>query len=342
MDCGSSREQLDVKGYLQERALLVKRELNRLFPPDTKPEPMTKASRHLIENGGKYLRPCLALTACEAVGGKAEDALEAAAALEFLHTFTLIHDDIVDHEESRHGVKTVHRTWGEPIAIVAGDALFAKVFEAVAANAKRLGLSGEKVVELLDSFSKAAFEICQGQASDMLFPKRGLGVTEMEYLEMIGKKTGALFEVSTKVGGMLGDGKPEEVNALARYGRLLGTAFQIKDDVLGLVGEQEKLGKPVGSDIREGKITLVVIQALGTLSNHESFELLYKLGTEKISKGEIEQVVEILKRSGAVEYALKRAQEFVSEAKSNLEILRESEAKRFLLALADFAIEREF
>jgi len=332
---------MDVLKYLEKRARMIEREMNRLVPRGFEPEILAKATRHLLEAGGKRLRPCLALTACEAVGGKAEDALEAATALELLHSFTLIHDDIMDRDEFRRNVKTVHILWGEPIAIIAGDALFAKVFEAVAANAKRLELDGTRAVELFDTLSKASFEICQGQALDMLFEGRA-DVSEAEYMRMVSGKTGALLEASLKVGALLGKGEPEQVSALAEYGRLIGIAFQMQDDVLGVAGAQEKFGKPIGSDIRKGKRTLIVVKALATAPQNEKSTLLHALGKRDASKAELKAAIDVLKRAGAIDYVAERARELVAQAKSKLKALPESRAREVLSELADFTIKREF
>ena len=332
---------MDVLKYLEDRARMVEREIDRWLPRELEPEVLARATRHMIEAGGKRLRPCLALTACEAVGGKAEDALEAAAALELLHNFTLIHDDIMDRDEFRRNVKTVHVLWGEPVAIIAGDALFAKVFEVVAANAKRLKLEGPRVVELFDAVSKASFEICQGQALDMLFEGRA-DVSEAEYMRMVSGKTGALLEASMKVGALLGGGKPKQVRALAEYGRLVGMAFQLHDDVLGVAGEQEKFGKPIGSDIREGKRTLIVVQALSTTSQKDKATLIHALGKRDASEAELKAAIDVLRRTSAIDYVAKRARGLVTEAKSKLEALPESGARTVLLELADFTIKREF
>ena len=332
---------MDVEKYLTEKARIVEEEISRWVQREIEPEVLVKAMRHLLEAGGKRLRPCLLMTACEAVGGKANDAVEAAAAIELLHNFTLIHDDIMDRDEFRRNVKTVHALWGEPVAIIAGDALFAKVFEALAANAARLGLDGARTAELFDVVSKASFEICRGQALDMLMAKRE-EVSEEEYFEMVAGKTGALMGASAKLGGLLGGGKREQVNALEEYGRLIGMAFQIQDDVLGIVGEPEKFGKPIGSDVREGKRTLLVIRALERASPDDKAELLRALGNERASKAEVERAIEVMRRAGAVEYAREKARELVERAKSELTALADSGAKRFLLELADFVIEREF
>ena len=332
---------MDLEKYLQERARMVEEEIDRWFPREVEPEVLAKASRHLLEAGGKRLRPCLVLTSCEAVGGRAKDAIEAAVALELLHNFTLIHDDIMDRDEFRRNVKTVHVLWGEPVAIIAGDALFAKVFEVLAANAKRLKLPAERAVELFNTVSRASFEICQGQALDMLFEGRK-DITEAEYLGMISSKTGALLEASTRVGALLGNGRPKQVKALAGYGRLVGMAFQIRDDLLGVVGEQKKFGKPIGSDVREGKRTLVIVRALKAASKEDRKKLLHAFGNRKASWAELKRAIEVLKRSGALDYTAGKAREFVAQAKSKLRVLPDSEAKQFLLKLADFTVEREF
>jgi geranylgeranyl diphosphate synthase type I len=246
----------------------------------------------------------------------------------------------MDKDKFRRNVKTVHTIWGEPVAIIAGDALFAKVFEAVAANAKRLKLPADRVVKLFDTLSKASFEICQGQALDMLFEERK-DIGENEYLKMVSGKTGALIEASTKVGALLGRGKPEQIKALAEYGRLIGMAFQIQDDVLGLVGKEKKFGKPIGSDIREGKRTLIIVRALEAAPSSRK-KIASVFGKRKASKADIKAAIEMLKDTGAIDHATKKARELVARAKSRLDVLPDSKAKRFLLELADFTVEREF
>ncbi len=332
---------MDVMKYLSERIIMVEKELNRWVPQNTKPVELTKAARHLLIAGGKRLRPCLLLISCEAVGGRTRDAMEAAAALELLHNFTLIHDDIMDHDEFRRNVKTVHMIWGEPIAIIAGDALFAKVFEALTRNVSRLKLDKAAAVEVFDTVSKASFEVCSGQAKDMILAKRK-SVKEAEFLEMISGKTGALTEASTKIGAILGKGTARQVKALANYGRLLGVAFQIRDDVLGITGKENKFGKPVGSDIREGKRTLIVIKALSTAKGRDRKTLLSALGNENSSESEIKAAVEVLRKSGSIDYATRKSEDLVSKAKSQLKTLHDSDAKEVLMKIADFVVKREF
>ncbi len=331
---------LDVLKYLMDRVKIVDKELDRWVPKNLRPKILAQATRHLLEAGGKRLRPCLVILSCEAVGGKTKDALEAAAAIELLHTFTLIHDDIMDHDEIRRNVKTVHVLWGEPIAIVAGDALFAKVFEALAANMQRLGVDGRRAAEVLDIVSKASFEICRGQTKDLLMAKKRR-VTEEEYLDMIAGKTGALIEASMRVGALLGGGTRKQVDLLGRYGMLIGMAFQIRDDVLGIIGEKRKFGKPIGSDIQEGKKTLLVVKALERLDPKDRRTLLRLLGKKDITRKEMRKAIGLLEKTGAIEYASRKAEAMVNEAKKLLGELPESRAKNALLRIADFVIHRE-
>lgn len=331
---------MDVLNFVQEKAKKVDEEIERLVSDDLKPKKLTDASKHLIEAGGKRLRPVLTITASEAVGGEPEDALESAAALEILHTFTLVHDDIMDRDDFRRGAETVHKVWDESMAIIAGDALFAKVFEALVKNSENSGLSREKVIQLFDTVSKASFEICQGQALDIGFEDRRQ-VTESQYLDMVEKKTGSLIEASTKTGALLGGGTEEQIEALAEYGRLIGIAFQIHDDLLGVAGEQEKVGKPIGSDVREGKWTFLTVHAYQEASEDDRETLLEIHGKEDATDEEVDKVLEIFEKSEAIEFAKNKSRELVEKAKSELALLPESEAKEFLLELADFSIERE-
>lgn len=332
--------ELNISEYLREWTGSVDEQIDELISKRVKPKVLSEASRHLIEAGGKRLRPCLTLASCESVGGSPRDALKTAAAIELLHTFTLVHDDIMDQDGFRRDVETVHRVWGQPTAIIAGDALFAKVFEAISENAGDQDLSSERAINLFDAISEAVFKVCQGQALDMEFEDR-VEVAEAEYLEMAEKKTGALFEASTKSGALLGRGSPEEVEALTRYGRLLGIAYQIRDDVLGIMGEQERIRKPVGSDIRDGKLTLIVIYALNSASKKDRRNLLQILKEEGASESQVNEAISILNKTGAVNFAEAKAREIIDEAKSELEGIPPSEARRFLFELAEFSIERE-
>ncbi|HIH64366.1 MAG TPA: polyprenyl synthetase family protein [Methanothermobacter thermautotrophicus] len=300
---------------------------------DITPETLLRASEHLITAGGKKIRPSLALLSSEAVGGDPGDAAGVAAAIELIHTFSLIHDDIMDDDEIRRGEPAVHVLWGEPMAILAGDVLFSKAFEAVIRNG-----DSEMVKEALAVVVDSCVEICEGQALDMGFEER-LDVTEEEYMEMIYKKTAALIAAATKAGAIMGGGSPQEIAALEDYGRCIGLAFQIHDDYLDVVSDEESLGKPVGSDIAEGKMTLMVVKALERASEKDRERLISILGSgdEKL----VAEAIEIFERYGATEYAHAVALDHVRMAKERLEVLEESDAREALAMIADFVLERE-
>lgn len=300
---------------------------------DITPETLLRASEHLITAGGKKIRPSLALLSSEAVGGDPGDAAGVAAAIELIHTFSLIHDDIMDDDEIRRGEPAVHVLWGEPMAILAGDVLFSKAFEAVIRNG-----DCEMVKEALAVVVDSCVKMCEGQALDMGFEER-LDVTEEEYMEMIYKKTAALIAAATKAGAIMGGGSPQEIAALEDYGRCIGLAFQIHDDYLDVVSDEESLGKPVGSDIAEGKMTLMVVKALERASEKDRERLISILGSgdEKL----VAEAIEIFERYGATEYAHAVALDHVRMAKERLEVLEESDAREALAMIADFVLERE-
>ncbi|MDI9618758.1 short chain isoprenyl diphosphate synthase IdsA [Methanothermobacter sp.] len=300
---------------------------------DITPDTLLKASEHLITAGGKKIRPSLALLSCEAVGGDPGDAAGVAAAIELIHTFSLIHDDIMDDDEMRRGEPSVHVIWGEPMAILAGDVLFSKAFEAVIRNG-----DSERVKDALAVVVDSCVKICEGQALDMGFEER-LDVTEDEYMEMIYKKTAALIAAATKAGAIMGGASEREVEALEDYGKFIGLAFQIHDDYLDVVSDEESLGKPVGSDIAEGKMTLMVVKALEEASEEDRERLISILGSG--DEGRAAEAIEIFERYGAAHYAHEVALDYVKMAKERLEILEESDAKDALMMIADFVLERE-
>ena len=297
------------------------------------PDNLAEASVYLTRAGGKMLRPALTLIVSEAVGGTRESALKSAAAIELIHTFSLIHDDIMDNDDMRRGMPSVHKVWGEDVAILAGDTLFSKAFEIII---RTEGTSSEQNNHALATVADACVKICEGQASDMGFEDR-FDVTEDEYMEMIFKKTGALIAAATKVGAIMGGATQDVIDAMYEYGRLIGLAFQIQDDYLDLASDEETLGKPIGSDIEKGKMTIIAIKGL---ASDESGRLLEILKDENNSQDDIGEAIEILTKCGAIEYARTLALKSVDEAKEVLEILPDSSFKQVLVGIADFVLER--
>jgi geranylgeranyl diphosphate synthase, type I len=320
-----------LKKYSKDIDVEIKKSLGTVDP-----EELQKSTQHLIKAGGKKIRPSLVVLSSEAVGGTAGVAIKTAAAVELIHTFSLIHDDIMDKDEMRRGEPSVHVLWGESMAILAGDTLFSKAFETVLETPVN-SISYERVLNALKTVVDSCIKICEGQASDMCF-EGNFEVNEDEYMNMIYKKTGALIAAATRSGAILGGGNPEEVEILTEYGRLIGLAFQIQDDYLDVVSEEENLGKPVGSDIVEGKMTLMVVHALSNASNKDKEELISILKDGEDT--DVERAIELFEKYGSINYARDIAIKSVDNAKNLLETLDESEATVSLAMIADYVLQR--
>ncbi len=330
---GSSN--MNVLELLKEYSTEVNREIGKALETVDPPQ-LYDASKHLIKAGGKKIRPSLVLLSSEVVGGSIEGALKTAAAVELIHTFSLIHDDIMDQDEMRRGMPSVHTIWGEPMAILAGDIIFSLAFELITQTHNE-DIPSERVVEALRTIVDACIKICEGQAFDMSF-EGNFDVQEEEYMNMIYKKTAALIAAATKAGAILGGGSKEQVKALAEYGRLIGMAFQIQDDYLDVVSEETDIGKPVGSDIVKGKMTLMVVHALSKASveDKESLISILKENSEK----NVENAIKIFKKYGSINYTHNIALENVQKAKELLVIVEDSPSKEALSLLADFVLQR--
>ncbi|MBP2147073.1 geranylgeranyl diphosphate synthase type I [Methanofollis sp. W23] len=321
----------DLKDYLDKTAEQVDMMLERYFS-DAFGE-LYKASAHLLLAGGKRLRPAVLLLAAEAVRpGSSDDLMHAAIGLEMTHTFTLIHDDIMDGDATRRGAPTVHVKWDEPTAILAGDVLYAKAFEfithAVADDRARV-----KAVAML---ARTCAEICEGQHQDMAFEKAEKEVDAFEYLEMAGKKTGALYAASAAIGGVLAGGNAVQVDALYQYGMNAGIAFQIQDDLIDFIAPPEKSGKDRGSDLREGKQTLIAITA------REKGLNLSKYRRPDLTPEEVDRAIAELKEAGVVDAVRRVAEEKVATAKHALTVLPECKERQHLEDLVEFFISRSF
>jgi len=325
---------MDLKDEIGEKATIINEELKKSLA--FKGLKIYDAMRHLILGGGKRLRPVIAMLSCEAVGGKNNDSIPFAVAVELVHNFTLLHDDIMDKDELRRGMKTTHVVFGEPRTIIAGDALFALAYEEIL----KLKIKPEKLKILLKDFSVMVREIAEGQDMDIDFEKRK-DVSEKEYLEMVGRKTARIIKTAAMGGAMIGNGTAKQIEKLAEYGRLVGVGFQIWDDVLGLVGDPKRTGKPVGNDIRRGKKTLIVVHGLSHANEEDRKTLLNIIGKKGISDEEVKNAVEILRKTNSVDYAKNMALNLVEKAKENLNVLPDSDSKQVLSMVAEYCVGRD-
>jgi len=301
-----------------------------------KPTTLYEASRHLPLAGGKRIRPFLTMISCESVSGDAQKSLPFAAGLELMHNFSLVHDDIMDHSMLRRDLPTVHVKYGEPTAILSGDLLFAKSFEAILETS----VDFSTFKQLQQDFINCIIAICEGQQLDIEFEQQKT-VTEQIYLDMISKKTGALFELSAKGGALIGGGNPQEVAALKTYGMALGLAFQIWDDYLDISSTATTLGKDIGNDIRNGKKTLIAIHCLSHAIGKEKILLETVFGNRSASESDVIKVYDLFRKLGSTEYAQQRALYYINQAKDAITILKSSNAKNLLYQLIDYTIQRE-
>jgi geranylgeranyl diphosphate synthase type I len=329
-----------LSSQISESAKKVDSFIEKVVDLESEPQILYSAARHIIDAGGKRLRPFLVLKSCKLVGGNEEDALATASSLEMLHTFTLLHDDIMDQDEKRRGVPSVHTKWGVPIAIVAGDLLFAKVYEAITKHTDTKRVKPKRILQVMQEVSEATIILCEGQTRDMMFENKET-VSEAEYFKMIEGKTAALFETSARCGGLLGGATKSQVKRLGEFGRYAGIAFQVVDDVLALTADEKVLKKPVGNDIREGKRTLMVVYALEKASERQRKKILETLGNKDASPEQIQETIRLIDSLGAIRYAKKLADRYIRKAKKALARFPDCEDKEDLLNLADLIFARQ-
>ncbi|MCS7097114.1 MAG: polyprenyl synthetase family protein [Candidatus Methanomethylicia archaeon] len=317
---------------------------NKYFKDDLSPQNLYFASKHLITSGGKRLRPFLTYQCCKIVGGNVLTIMPPAISVELIHNFTLIHDDIMDNDSLRRGVPTVHVLWGVPMAILAGDLLFSKAFEIFFDCVNMSSINNERVILAAKKLASAVSIIAEGQALDISFEGRLFdeSITESDYLNMIRKKTATLIRTACEIGGLIGMGNLEQVNSLANYGENIGMAFQMHDDILGILGDEKTLGKPVGSDIREGKCTLVLLHAVKNCDENQKKILLKYYGKKDLRPEELGIIQDLLRDFGSIKYVSNLAEKYVSRAKNSLELFPDSDDKKILIELADYVISRGY
>ena len=318
---------------IENNAKIVNKYLNSKLKGN--PKKLYDAAGHLIVNGGKRLRPYMVIRSCQILGGKSSTAMIAASAVEMVHNFTLVHDDIMDNDEMRHGVPTVHKKFGMPIAILAGDVLFSKAFQIISESK----LSPNANTHLISRLAKACVDVCEGQWLDIKMADEKRIPTEAEYITMIGKKTAALFDVSCAMGAICATNKPKDISNLSDFGRNLGIAFQITDDLIGVMGDPKVTKKPVGNDLREGKKSLPILMAIKLAKNNEKKIILKAFRNSKISKKDLNKAVEVIRSLGIEEKVRNQALKYAEKSEKSL-IKYKGTAKIELTALLDFVVKR--
>lgn len=290
--------------------------------------------KYVLSASGKRIRPLLIVLSAEAVGGRINEAINAAVAIEVLHNFTLVHDDIMDNAESRRGRATVHVRWDSNTAILVGDELVALAYREL------LRTKSKAIAQIADVFTEGVVEVCEGQAYDKEFELlRDVSIDD--YLLMISKKTGKLFSVSSEIGALIGGGTEREIKALRSYGTFLGRAFQIQDDLLDVIADEKDFGKKIGGDIIEGKKTFLLIRAFERATGKDKKLIQSIIDHKGTSKKNISLVREIYERYGIIELAKQSVDKDIRYANLQLEKLRDSQSRDMLFWFSDLVLNRQ-
>lgn len=299
-----------------------------------KPRLLYEPTRYVLAGGGKRIRAVLVMLACEAVGGSGRDALDAGAAVEMLHNFTLVHDDIMDSAATRRGRMTVHTKWDEGTAILVGDVMIGLAYR----------MLGRKVppnaLEVFDAFTRGIIDVCEGQTLDREFETRR-DITLDDYMQMIAMKTGRLVEMAAEVGGLAGEGTPEQIEALQCYARHIGQAFQIQDDLLDITADEAEFGKRIGGDVIEGKKTYLLVRAIESISGGSDRELLDRLLRDKgLPSDDIPAMLDLYQRNGILDAARQDVHHYIELAEADLAPLPATPARDMLGWFAQMLMTR--
>lgn len=303
------------------------------------PETLYGPLKYVLNSGGKRIRPILIIYSCEAAGGKPKDALNAGVAIEMLHNFTLVHDDIMDNADTRRGNPTVHKKWNDNVAILTGDHLIGMAYSYL------LKTRSERLDEIVKTFTDGIIEVCEGQSFDKEFEDRK-DVTLDEYMMMISKKTAKMLETSAVVGALIGNGSKELIENIRSYAANIGLAFQIQDDLLDITADETEFGKKIGGDLVEGKKTYLLIKALEVVTDEKDkikiLNIVNKTGLSPDDTEEISVIKNIYIMYGIIDSAQKEIERYTELAYMNLNNLPDGESKESLRWFAEMLMGRSF
>lgn len=294
-------------------------------------EPITEIAQYLQVSGGKRLRPALVLLSSKLCGYQDYPAIRLGAVVELIHTATLVHDDIIDAADTRRGRPSTNSRWGNHMSVLAGDWLYMQAFNVALA---------ERNFKILDLLIGVTQVMVEGELLQLTHLRK-LDVTEEAYLELAERKTACLFSTCLRMGALLAVRSEEEEAKLGSFGTNLGLAFQLIDDILDFTSSEDILGKPIGSDLREGKITLPLILLLQKCTSAEAQKVFRILEEGSYSSVPFAAIMELIERYGTLQAARKKARRFADSAKSCLDVFPDSIYKDALRSLADFIVERE-
>ena len=285
---------------------------------------------HLVAAGGKRIRPLLTLAAARLCGYAGARHVKLAACVEFIHTATLLHDDVVDDSKLRRGLASANAVFGNKASVLVGDFLFARAFQLMVEDGS---------LRVLDILCRASATIAEGEVLQLV-TQNDLGSGEAQYLQVIGGKTAALFTAAAEVGAVVAERPAEEERALADYGTALGMAFQLVDDALDYAADQETLGKTVGDDFREGKVTLPVLAAYAGGDADERAFWERTIDENEQTEADLLRAMALIAKHDGIGATLRRAADFADKAKASLAIFPASEMREVLMAVADYTVSR--
>ncbi len=287
---------------------------------------------HLLLSGGKRLRPLLLILSARACGYTGEAHISMASLIEFIHTATLLHDDVVDRAELRRGMESANAKWGNEACVLVGDFLFTKCFSLLVENGNR---------KILQAISRATTLMAEGELEELI-KTNDLSLTEDDYLSIVTRKTAALFSAATQVGAILADAPEEQEKALLDFGMDFGIAFQLIDDRLDYISKEEEFGKKIGIDLQDGKITLPLIYILSQCTPEESELIRRAVESDPVTQETFFQVGYLIEKYQGLTYTFQKAKEYITKAKAHLQHFPYSKEKDALSRLSDYVLERRF
>lgn len=292
---------------------------------------INEVGQYLLNSGGKRIRPLLMILCSGICPSPDNRHIELAAVIEFIHTATLLHDDVIDEGSIRRGKKTARHLWGNRASILAGDFLYAN------AMAKGLSLNNHDVN---DALQRACCRMIEGEMSQHIH-HMDPEILESVYIHIIENKTASLMEATCSLAGIVSGASPEQKKALQNFGLYLGIAFQVADDTLDYTATEARLGKPLGADLKEGKVTLPLIHLFKNSSPEEKKLLLGLLGSDSVPEDNLARVLELMRSHGSLDYTFSAAREYVEKAKKFLDSFESSFNKSALFAVADYVVTRD-
>lgn len=290
-----------------------------------------KVGEYVLSSGGKRVRPALLLLAARLLDYKGVRHVPLASVVEFIHTATLLHDDVVDSANMRRGLTSANTLWGNEASVLVGDFLFSKSFSLMVADGD---------LNILRVLADATTRIAEGEVLQLICTS-DIDITEERYVNVVVCKTAVLLAAACQAGAIIGSASPRQEAALAAFGMDLGIAFQLMDDTLDYVADEKEFGKNIGHDLEEGKITLPLIETLRRCSTDERELISEIVAKEEFEQDDFDRVFAIVSRYGGIEYTISKAQQYIASAKSHLEIFNDSPVRAALFSLADYVVTRE-